>query len=399
MPKQETKYLQQRNGWWHFTKRIPSNGTYIRRRCGTKSLKEAQFKRDQFLQEMENTLERHQEVSDVHALRLQYMGAIGDDEKKYVHEQILDEEDTIASQLGVLEALHFKDEDQLTDEERKPINFYKTATGQLRPIAEFKDEWLLTIERKRTRTDYCRAITVLQKHFAVMEELDWEKADRFLKTIGKLEHVKTPTVQKWRGAYVNCWNWAGKDPKVWQDHRNLPKHRKMAKQPWAPEEVSLLYHQLRTANDPTSAWLKDAVWIAAHTGARQGGIAELVYDPVKETVFIPAKKREEKDRTIPAHPAIRDSLRSWTLNRRARGSISNRFTEVKTRLGFGEEKDFHSFRRTFITIMENLEAPENVVADIVGHKKATISYGVYSGGTKLPLMENFLFQLEYPEVG
>ena len=50
-------------------------------------------------------------------------------------------------------------------------------------------------------------------------------------------------------------------------------------------------------------------------------------------------------------------------------------------------------------MMENLEAPENVVADIVGHKKATISYGVYSGGTKLPLMEKFLFQLEYPEVG
>lgn len=78
-----------------------------------------------------------------------------------------------------MDALHFKDEDKLTDEERKPINFYKTATGKLHPIAEFKDEWLLTIERKRTRTDYNRAVTVLQKHYAVMEELDWEKADRF----------------------------------------------------------------------------------------------------------------------------------------------------------------------------------------------------------------------------
>ena len=399
MPKQDTKYLQQRNGWWHFTKRIPNNGTYIRRKCGTKSLKEAQIKRDQFLKEMDTTLLKHQQVSDVHALRSQYMEAIGDDEKEYVREQILDEADTIASELGVMEALNFKDEDQLTDEERKPINFYKTATGQLHPIAEFKDEWLLTIERERTRIDYRRAITVLQKHFAVMEELDWEKADRFLKTIGKLEHVTTPTVKKWRGAYVNFWDWAGKNTSVWKDHTNLPKSRKIVKEAWTPEEVALLYHNLRTANDGTSGWLKDAVWIAAHTGARQGGIAELDYDENKQTIFIPAKKKEEKDRTIPAHPAIRDNLKSWTLNRRARGSISNRFTEFKTRLGFGEEKDFHSFRRTFITMMENLEAPENVVADIVGHKKATISYGVYSGGTKLPLMEKFLFQLEYPEVG
>jgi integrase len=326
------------------------------------------------------------------------MEAIGDDEKEYLHEQILDEADTIASQLGVMDALHFKDEDKLTDEERKPINFYKTATGKLHPIAEFKDEWLLTIERERTRTDYNRAVTVLQKHYAVMEELDWEKADRFLKSIGKAENVKTPTVQKWRGAYVNFWNWAGKDPKVWQGHSNLPKHRKLDKQPWTAEEVAYLYHNIRTANNPTSAWLKDAVWIAAHTGARQGGIAELVYDSDKQTIFIPAKKKEERDRIIPAHPAIRDNLKAWDTNRRSRGSISNRFTEFKTKLGFGEEKDFHSFRRTFITMMENLEAPENVVADIVGHKKATISYGVYSGGTKLPLMEKFLFQLEYPKV-
>ena len=82
-------------------------------------------------------------------------------------------------------------------------------------------------------------------------------------------------------------------------------------------------------------------------------------------------------------------------NKRSRGSISNRFTEFKTELGYNNEKDFHSFRRTFITEMENLEVPENVCNDIVGHKKPTMGYGTYSGGTKLPLMKKHLFKLDY----
>jgi hypothetical protein len=49
-----------------------------------------------------------------------------------------------------------------------------------------------------------------------------------------------------------------------------------------------------------------------------------------------------------------------------------------------------------ITMMENLEAPENIVADIVAHKKNTIGYGFYSGGANLATMENWLFKLEYP---
>ena len=82
-------------------------------------------------------------------------------------------------------------------------------------------------------------------------------------------------------------------------------------------------------------------------------------------------------------------------NKRSATSISNRFTEFKKEFGYGFETDFHSFRRTFCTEMENLEVPEEVTANIVGHKKLTMTYGVYSGGSRLPLMRKHLFKLDY----
>jgi hypothetical protein len=45
--------------------------------------------------------------------------------------------------------------------------------------------------------------------------------------------------------------------------------------------------------------------------------------------------------------------------------------------------------------MENLECPEHVVADIVGHTKQTITYGLYSGGTRLDVMRKWIDKLEF----
>ena len=65
MPKLDTKYLQNRNGYWHFVKRIPDNGRYVRRKTGTKILKEAQEKRTLFLKEMGEALGRTEQIRDI----------------------------------------------------------------------------------------------------------------------------------------------------------------------------------------------------------------------------------------------------------------------------------------------------------------------------------------------
>ena len=40
-----------------------------------------------------------------------------------------------------------------------------------------------------------------------------------------------------------------------------------------------------------------------------------------------------------------------------------------------------------------MECPENIAADIVGHKKQTMTYGLYSGGSGLKIMEKYLFEV------
>ena len=61
--------------------------------------------------------------------------------------------------------------------------------------------------------------------FSCVEELDWEKCDRFLKTIGAKKNVQSATVEKWMSAYYNFWNWAGKSTDVWRNHK-IPQSKK-----------------------------------------------------------------------------------------------------------------------------------------------------------------------------
>ena len=153
-------------------------------------------------------------------------------------------------------------------------------------------------------------------------------------------------------------------------------------------------------NDKTAGWLKHAIWIAAHTGAREGAIAALEYDADQKTIRFPKAKKEKDDRIVPAHPAIEANLEAWVSGqRRSASSISNQFTKFKQSLGYGVSQDFHSFRRTLITLLENAGIAENVTADIVGHKKPRISYGLYSSGNEIEVMREAVEKIDYKSKG
>ena len=61
-------------------------------------------------------------------------------------------------------------------------------------------------------------------------------------------------------------------------------------------------------------------------------------------------------------------------------AIGKRFGSLNNVEGFSDEFVFHSMRKTLVTLLENAEVSENVAADIVGHEKPRITYGLYSGG-------------------
>jgi integrase len=76
-------------------------------------------------------------------------------------------------------------------------------------------------------------------------------------------------------------------------------------------------------------------------------------------------------------------------------AIGKRFGHLKTDLGFGSPFVFHSIRKTVVTILENAGVAENVVADIVGHEKTTMTYGLYSGGVSVAVKRDALAKLAY----
>ena len=58
-------------------------------------------------------------------------------------------------------------------------------------------------------------------------------------------------------------------------------------------------------------------------------------------------------------------------------AISIRFGRFKTRLGYGQNQVFHSFKHTAMTMFEQADVPENIAMDIVGHEKPNITFGHY----------------------
>jgi integrase len=75
-------------------------------------------------------------------------------------------------------------------------------------------------------------------------------------------------------------------------------------------------------------------------------------------------------------------------------AVGKRFGRLKASLSFGPEHVFHSVRRTVAILLENAGA-EGVAADIIGHEKTTMTYGLYSGDATLDVKREAIERLPY----
>jgi integrase len=76
-------------------------------------------------------------------------------------------------------------------------------------------------------------------------------------------------------------------------------------------------------------------------------------------------------------------------------AIGKRFGRLKNKLNFSKRFVFHSIRKTFTTQLENAGVTENITADIVGHEKPRMTYGLYSGGTNLEVKRNAINKVSF----
>lgn len=179
---------------------------------------------------------------------------------------------------------------------------------------------------------------------------------------------------------------------------------------FTPMDVSRLYEAVRASAKVQDKVLADLIALGAYTGCRIEELGQLKKDHVKaKSILIEDAKTAAGIREIPIHPVIVpliarlvESSKSdflieataGTYNKRT-NALGTRFGRLKTSLGYGERHVFHSIRKTVVSQLEQAGVNENVTADIVGHEKPRITYGLYSSGTSLKQKSDALAHVVY----
>jgi len=179
----------------------------------------------------------------------------------------------------------------------------------------------------------------------------------------------------------------------------------------SPEDIAKIHAAAVQIKDQP---LADLIALGAYTGARINEQASLTTTDITSTNanVIRKSKTESGVREVPIHPAIaalverlvKDSKGYFPLpviaeNKYGKRSapLSNRFRRLKDSMGYAKGSEvFHSIRKTLITLLENAGVPEGIAADIVGHKKQTVTYGLYSMGNSLEMKREILAKAVYP---
>jgi integrase len=190
-----------------------------------------------------------------------------------------------------------------------------------------------------------------------------------------------------------------------QNKRTEPRSKR---QPFEPADVvKLLDAAIERGDDQLADLIRLGMW----TGCRIEELCALKVEQVKGDHFAVGEAKTAAGwRDVPIHRELAQTmarliegskdghvLSGLGVNKYGERSngVGKRFGRLKTELGFGPQHVFHSLRKTVVTILENAGVPENVVADIVGHEKTTMTYGLYSGGVSLAVKRDALAKLAY----
>lgn len=348
--------------------------------------------------------------------KLMALKAEQEEHREYVYLEHGTEPDGTPSTHGWTEAEHLIDYyldglDQHTKpsevERMKELYYGKEGI----PLGLFINSWLddnysnkphKTVQEART------AVNRVIEYFPTLTDLTVRNRDRWLRT----ETRSVSSVQKSIGFVRNYYNWLKANQHIGASEVNpfvakeiILNQKLKTKENYLPFEVSELLEIKQAIRDTGDERLLRTVEIAQWTGMRLAEIAQLssksiiIRDGVEcIRVKDDAKTKAGSGRLIPIAKTLADRVplkelsappppvlhkRTKKLVPYAGVDLGKKFGRIKTKLGFGPLHVFHSIRKTATTHFEQAQVPEGITADIVGHKKQTMTYGLYSGGTSV----------------
>ena len=331
-------------------------------------------------------------------------------------QSILEQIDYAAWDIGAINVQNIGDKPSSDPEARL---FHASATGQRVSFTENLDEWLSTSRVTAKTQDMQRSVIKrFVTKFAMVQDVTRPKVRHWITGLMNDDGLSPKTVLRILSALRGYWRYLQSIGVADEDHepfskldvarRNNRISPRLARQPFEPGDVlKLLDKAIENGDDQLADLIRLGMW----TGCRIEEICALRVEKVKDDYFsIDDAKTEAGWRDVPIHRELAQTMARLIEGRkdgyvlqglavdqyRGRSNgIGHRFGKLKSALGFGPQHVFHSIRKTFVTILENAGVPENVVADIVGHEKTTMTYGLYSGGVSLAVKGEALVKLAY----
>jgi integrase len=312
------------------------------------------------------------------------------------------------------------------------VDVVEAVTGRATPFDAYLDEWRPHAGLKARPLD--QAVSTIRsfarevgRPLQGLRGSDVQKwIDRLINAEGD-EGTSAKTVRRKLSELRNYWDWMQRrqivpdDLKPFTDRRvREPASRRRVKaeerQPWRPEDVVRLWEAAMARED---ANLAHSIRIAAYSGARIEGVAQLRVEDIQTDrdtgirYMCMTDKSAAGDRHVPVHPRldalIDDLIRGadqdgYLIHSTARNKygersqpLSKRFGRLKGQLGFDGRYVFHSIRKTVTSLFQDRGCPEGVAADIVGHLKPTMTYGLYGGVTRMDERARWLAKaISYP---
>lgn len=313
----------------------------------------------------------------------------GDKEAVWLVQSMMAETaETIEEQRGAHEAERFAD----------------VALGHKTPSGLHFDEWRASIVHleQKTQDQYVKDVRALVDRFAALEDITPQAARKWVDELQK--SGASPSSLK---RMVSCWR------SYWKFLRGIEavavdfpikveavrQSRKAPAESWvpfAPADVPKLWQAAKERKD---AQLADLIFLGAYTGARIEELCSLKLSDVGTKSFrIGDAKTPAGVREVPIHSELKPLMQrlraesedgyllsglTFNMYGDRSNAIGKRFGRLKTAMGYGKGHVFHSLRKTLVTMLEDAGVSENLAADIVGHEKPRITYGLYSGGASL----------------
>jgi integrase len=336
------------------------------------------------------------------------------------------DEDTRESwELALSNIVERKEEEQGFEAAK---DFSDIATGATTPTNQYYDAWKNSINlAPKTKHQMTADVSLLVSKFPSLEGITQNSVRRWIDELeaqGKgpssINRILSFCRNYWR--YLQRYDAVSKDAAPFTGVTTPVSKKKKKKDtnlPYRdPADVVSLWEAARTKRvghglkAPFDTQLADLIKLGAYTGARIEELCSLkVANVTEDTIIIEDAKTTSGWRTVPIHSQILDLVKglkkeskdgylltglTFNMFEDRANAIGKRFGRLKTTLGWTRAHTFHSFRSTVATQLEDAKVPEGIAADIIGHDKPSMTYGLYSGGASIETKRAALEKVCYP---